>query len=516
MDYTAIDKQTTKRLNDICKPISEISFDEAKTNPGYFSYHFLGIRPYSYQFMIFERAAYGVKRLAVCSSRQIGKSISVAVLGLWAAFFNRFPSGVHNNTKVCIISRSDDQAKKLMSEIKKLVNIGDKWMLQTSGKEKILSSELDPYGANNTDTMTFKNGCTVKCFPPTGAIRGETSDLVIVDEAAFVEEEIFREDIEPTVSSTNGIVILTSTPKGQSGLWYSLFDPFDKLSKHEYERLWFPWAVCENKKQKETIQKKLEQAQIEGDTRHFDQEYGAMFTVDEEAFFSSIKVDAGYDEDLSLQNIWNKTPCCLGLDYGMTTCHTVITISTLDTDGRVKLLYQYAYPLNSDDNMIFSDIKELMLKFKIAKIIADDCPQGNSTNQRMKNEGLPIELYNFRSEQATMARDGYNRNTGYYQFRNWLNLNKIKYPKIPELMVEMKALQEVRKLINVSIKKPKGGFDDRIDSFMMSTLPFISETAEGLEAFIVDTTRPGTFTENPSSLREDMVWMNAQKTQPRW
>jgi len=514
MEYTKIYPNYIDERNKICKPpeSGEIDLKRAEEEITYFSYHILGIKAYTFQHQIYKKSNL-FKRLAICSSRQIGKSISVATIALWAAILNKFPSGIHKNTKVCIVSRSDDQAKKLMLEIKKLIVIGDNWMKNTMGEKNYISNRLDPYGANNLEVATFSNGCTIKCFPPTGAIRGETADVVIIDEAAGVDDITFQEDIEPTVSSTAGRIILTSTPKGQSGMWFDLFDPFDKLSKHEYERLWFPWTVCENKDQRKMIKEKYEQSKLNGDTRHFDQEYNALFTVDADAFFNSEKVDAGVLKDFQQQNNWKTTPCCIGLDYGMTNCHTVITISTLDTDEKVKLIYQYSYPLDSDDNMIYSDIKELMLKFKTVKIIADDCPQGNSINQRMRNQGLPIELFNFRSEQNKASQDGYNRNTGYYQFRNWLNRNRIKYPNIPELITEMKALQEIRKEINVSIKKPRSGFDDRIDSFMMSTLPFISEDSQGVESTVLDYSHPSTMERH--SVREDKVWANI-KAETRW
>ena len=56
---------------------------------------------------------------------------------------------------------------------------------------------------------------------------------------------------------------------------------------------------------------------------------------------------------------------------------------------------------------------------------------------------------------------------------------KIEMPFIPELVMELKGLQEVQQKINVSIHKQSGGFDDRADSFMMSTIPFLDVDGSG-------------------------------------
>ena len=65
--------------------------------------------------------------------------------------------------------------------------------------------------------------------------------MLIIDEAAFVDEQVFRDAAEPTVSATGVKIILSSTPNGQSGLFFEIFDPYDMRPKHEYKRFWFYW-----------------------------------------------------------------------------------------------------------------------------------------------------------------------------------------------------------------------------------------------------------------------------------
>jgi hypothetical protein len=51
------------------------------------------------------------------------------------------------------------------------------------------------------------------------SIRGESFDLVIIDEAAMIPEEAWTDAIQPTLADTGGQGILISTPKGRNWFW---------------------------------------------------------------------------------------------------------------------------------------------------------------------------------------------------------------------------------------------------------------------------------------------------------
>ena len=508
MKYTQITDEVREELDSICVPPvgNVVKYSKVRTDPSYFMFHQLGLRPYYFQHMMYREVKHGTKKIIVCSSRQIGKSIAVAVLALWAASYNCYPSGVGKNTKVGIVSASDEQAKKLMAEIKKLMLIGDVWLKKAWNVEKFFTSKISTEDTNTKKHISFIDGSFIKCFPPTDAARGETLDLLIIDEGAFVDKEVFKESIEPTTSSTGKRIIITSTPKGQSGFFYETFDPEDVQSSHEYKRFWFPYTSCEDTERVTDLNKQKALASINGNIRSFQQEYEAMFTVDNEAFFDSAKVDACINDNLTQEVEWKTTDCVLGIDYGLTICHSVLTISTCEK-GVIRPLFQYAYPLSSDDNLIVKDIDDLALRFNIVKIIPDDCPQGNSINQHLVNRGYDVEPFNFRSDQASGER-----NRGYYQLRQALNSGRVIMPRIPELITELKQLQEIKLAINVKICKPTGGHDDRADSFLMSCIPFLRVEGNSFDSELVSAEPEDMMNSNvPFNPREDMIWMGYMK-----
>src|SRR3990167_3984614 len=273
-----------------------------------------GINPYTYQHQIFDLIEKKKsKRIIITKPRQIGVSLALQNLSNWFAVYNIAPTGAFMDTKVIVVSRDDASSKKFIEDVKRQIELSP-----------YLQSQLKKGKAQNTTVVNFLNG-SIKCFPPTGRIRGNSADLVIVDEAAFVDDKIYKEAILPTVTKTDGIIILSSTPNGQKGYFYELFDPNDLHSSHQYYRLWYHWKMCEDPVQLRIINDELKNARRTGNMKSFMQEYEAMFTVDQSAFFDDVDIEKSAKQDLPIEYEWKKTPCAIGLDYGMTTAATVIT-----------------------------------------------------------------------------------------------------------------------------------------------------------------------------------------------
>lgn len=445
-----------------------------------FSIDMLKIRPYRYQHLIFKYFLNPkIKRIAICKSRQIGISTAIEIMAIEAAYTNRFPSGIFNNTKIGIVSKSDKQAKKVLYDIQKFMSMADSY---NETKPFFNSLDTGRFIPQNMFERSFKNKSFIKCFPPTDAIRGEALDIVFVDEGAFIDDNTFYDSIEPTTSKTNGKIVISSTPNGQRGYFFEIFDPFDKFKNHEYQRFWFNWKQCEDLVQKKIIKEKYEIAKQTGNLRNFEQEYNAMFTVDEASFFEDSDITKGIDPELAMVYQWHETPCCLSIDYGQTQSATCLTVKT-KFKGNIITLFQWAAK-EFDENLLMDNsfehaVKNMMDRYSIRWIVVDDCSQGYRTNKQLENEGYPVRRFVFSG-----GGKGGEKNKVYYNYRGALKKGIIKYPKIPELLIEMRALMEIRMKVFTSIEKPKGGNDDRIDGEIMATIPFIEEEGD-FESVIV-------------------------------
>ena len=63
--------------------------------------------------------------------------------------------------------------------------------------------------------LTFTNGSRIVALPcgrNGRTLRGESADLIIVDEAAFVPEDVILSVMMPMLATTDGTMIMMSTP----------------------------------------------------------------------------------------------------------------------------------------------------------------------------------------------------------------------------------------------------------------------------------------------------------------
>lgn len=186
--------------------MSELTdYEKLRENPSKFCEAVLGVDPFSYQKQLLDSES---RNRVIASGRQVGKSRMCAWLGLHKAVTNP-------HTNVLITAPSLRQSSllfdTLFSEIDQSALSTDEWGIQ-----------------RNTQTIIeFDNGSAIHCLP-TGRdgskIRGYTADMVIVDEAAFINDKIFGDILEPMLFATGGNLILASTPWGRSGFFYEKFE----------------------------------------------------------------------------------------------------------------------------------------------------------------------------------------------------------------------------------------------------------------------------------------------------
>jgi hypothetical protein len=485
MEYTEITEEELKLYNE--KMYDQPGFKPnwakiktlSQTDASIFAKFYLGITPFHYQDQVLNDNS---DRIIVCSSRQIGKTYVVAIKALHHAMFNA-------GSEVLVFSKSSSQAKKFLRQMKHLMFLGqqhvnkitasasDGYAASNDEPAYVFPEEIDKKKPNNTEEFSLTNGSIIRSLPPTDSSRGYTGNVVIIDEASFVDDEIFDTVIEPTVRFTGGKIILLSTPNGQKGFFHHFFDPDDKRrpderdeTKFTYRRYWWDWRICPNKEiQDMTLNRKADLDPI-----RFAQEYEAKFTTDADGFFQHIKVKQATDDSLSLHYENKHLEMVCGIDYGVTKSKTVITLSYYDRErDDVILAYQHAFVAGYDNSNLRRDLINLEARFKIVNYVVDDCPQGQDITNWLLKEGRVVTPIYFGKEKVGM----------FWRFKAALNKRhdddgpRVRYPLVNELISEMLALQQKdsKRTTGALIEKPQGGSDDRIDSFVLSTYPFLIE-----------------------------------------
>lgn len=443
----------------------------ARDDPSIFATYILGLRGdrllRPYQDYLF-RAIIENKRVAVVKARQLGISTAIAVFALWAAWFNKFPSGVNKNTKIAIISRCEDSAKKLLNQyvyslmdsaalfLKQInPNFSIEGFLKERNKEQVVFQK-------NLFGMT-ENTSYIKSLPPTDKIRGLDLDLVIVDEAAFLNhpdpDYYLKTSVLPTVVSTDGRIVLISTPNGVGNFFYEVVDPEDRRQDHEYFRLFYPYTINSD----ENYQKNVQEHRRLMNEAEFKQEYECDFIASGSNFFD-INVINKYVDDRVLDSYDGRSPVVVGIDLGWQNSLTVIVVAFKDpSDSLIKLIYLHRFDPHTTNDIVMEHLKYLEKIYNIGTIVIDNCMQAKDFINELKKEGYNVREFDFHKEKVP----------AYVRFKQLLNLGLIRYPNHPVLIDEMKGLIKEETSIGIpSIHKAAGFTDDLIDAAVMAVYLF--------------------------------------------
>lgn len=458
-------------------------FLACRDDPAVFAFYMLGIRLYAWQWLVSRSIVNGDRRIILNTSRQVGKSFFMAIMGLWYSTFNKAKSSDYHNTKVGIISATEQQSKKVMGDIKNLIYVGDAYCKMHYSKTP---SDIFAFGVfsfliddsksaeNNKSAITFKSwndklgilldgsliGSFIKSYPPTDIVRGETFDLLIIDEAAQIDDDTYYMAITKTGDKYDAIRIIASTPFGQSGFYYELFDPSDVLIESPWMKFKFTIdsISLDDPADYGRRLKDIKFQVSQGKVPIVRQEYYCEFVHSEQSFFDPVKVDNIFEDYTALES-YTGGLCDLGIDFGgLKKSQTVITISNLDEDGIIRRLFVHSYAVREDGNII-EDVEKLCQRFSVERIIVDECPEGDHVQRKMLDKGWNVIGFKFGSEKVKK----------FGEFRAKVNKGKVKSFKDAKLQGEMKALMVKQGTERTKIQPPPGYSDDFIDSFIISS-----------------------------------------------
>lgn len=165
-----------------------------------------GLRPYQEKLLKqFQNNQYNI----VLASRQIGKSITVAIYVCWYILFN-------DDANILLLSATGGKAKDLLTKIKEIQDALPFYM------QKGLVY-------NSTQKRMYENGCTLISENTTenAGVSG-TYEFVYWDEMALLDDEMQEKiftGLFPTMSSfgEKAKFMITSTPRGRNNKFYKLW-----------------------------------------------------------------------------------------------------------------------------------------------------------------------------------------------------------------------------------------------------------------------------------------------------
>jgi hypothetical protein len=103
-------------------------------------------------------------------------------------------------------------------------------------------ADQEPLLEDNKLSTELRNHSRVISVPAAETLRGYAADLVLVDEAAFIEDAAL-DAVRAMIGSTGGRLILSSTAHGKAGEFYRVLEG-DPSVAEDWERLRVRWEEC--------------------------------------------------------------------------------------------------------------------------------------------------------------------------------------------------------------------------------------------------------------------------------
>lgn len=248
-------------------------------DPEYFALNYIkivhvdhGLIPldlYDYQREIIESVKNN-RRVAVCTSRQAGKTTTAVAVILHYCLFN-------DHKTVALLANKGDAAREILDRIKIAYEALPKWLQQGVVEW-------------NKGSVEFENGAKIiAAATSSSAIRGKSISLLYIDETAFVENwDEFFASVFPTISSGNTTKILfTSTPNGLNHFYKTCEGARSGENGYAYVEVpWYRVPGRDEKWKQETL------AGMDFDLQKFAQEFECEFLGSSGTLISGSKLKA--------------------------------------------------------------------------------------------------------------------------------------------------------------------------------------------------------------------------------
>ena len=269
-----------------------------------------GFTPYPAQLEWIEKVEDpDIKYACLILGRQTGKSLLLTNLLLKWSLEN-------NNAVTMMVSPTYNQVRKIYEDVERVL----------AGTPLLVSSNKSNY------EMELLNGSKIiyRSAEKPDNLRGYTNDFLLVDEAAFIRNQVWDEILKPTILVKGKKVLFASTPKSKGGYLHKLYLHGLDPDKPEYVSVngssyLNPYINPEDLDEaRKTMPEEIFRAEVMGE-----------FTDGGGSVFKNIDMYCTLPQWTPKQT---NTKYYAGIDLGRLTDYTVLTI--LDDKGKVVYIYR--------------------------------------------------------------------------------------------------------------------------------------------------------------------------------
>ena len=279
----------------------------------------------------------------VKSRRQCGKSMLAELIGMYYCIQNK-------NFRYYIISPTFNQADKMLTEIWKMCKGQPFYYKKNDIKRQLI----------------FRNGAEIRLFSAeqgVEALQGYTCELLVIDECAYMSEDII-DAVMPYVNVSKGPIIMFSTPRTKSGQFYNYYSMgMSPELNNIYSYDWVNYDVSEL-----LSPSKLELYRKTVDPLKFKTYYLGQFLDNESDFFGDFSQCVKDKPSICME------PVVFGIDWAGATGGDYTAISIIGMSGQ---LYDIKYFNDKDPKQTIAEILRLVAQYKPKKVTVETNSIGN-------------------------------------------------------------------------------------------------------------------------------------------
>jgi len=289
-----------------------------------------GFTPHTSQKRVVDLCLDDETKYIICSTgRQFGKTfLAMNILLKWAL--------EDNGSVSMFVAPVYSQSKKVFSEL--ITAIAESGLTLSINKSELF--------------ITFINGSIIyfRSGEREDSLRGYTLDYLVMDEAAYQKEAVWKTVLRPTVLVKGKKVLFISTPKGKNWFYeianrgYS--DDYPQYQTYHATSYDTPYIT----------QEELDEAKLSLPDNIYRQEILAAFIDDGGEVFSNLSESCHLSAYPSLQT---NTKYYAGIDFGRQNDYTVLTI--LNSEGQMVDFYRQR---QKSWDLILSELEVKLKKWK--------------------------------------------------------------------------------------------------------------------------------------------------------
>lgn len=392
----------------------------------------------------------------VNSGRQAGKSFTLAMLALHQAF--SVPG-----SKTLILSAGEEAAKVLLASIGEL-----------------LSSPLLAGAAieENKSRIVLSTGSEIVCVPAsTRQVRGRSIDLLILDEANFMAEDLWTAAKFTIIARPGSRVVMASSPWTQDHFFARTWREGNLNPSHQHASFHWPSTVSPL-----VDTELLATFEATMTARDYAREVLAQWVDDQGAYFTTTELDAAVaDYTLTPPDKAHGQLAVGGVDWGFNDSNALVLLGILDDQELNRHKHQdelvYFLPwLESHAKMQYADfinrLTEIARGYSIVRYISETNGVGAMPTQVLRN-AMDRERHLHRGPYSQtmvtpVTTDNRRKVSGYGAIKLLLQQGRLVLPRHPELLKQLHSLTyEMTPSGNIKIEvAAHAGHDDLADALM--------------------------------------------------